>query len=416
MPFFDSNTANTLRDDLDAAYEDMAFGDQLAAIIGLFTKRDQSGDGIKVPFKGTVGGGQGGTAATAYANSTNAKKYSYNVVPPFKCYGMSTVDLSQDIFTRGKENSVVPYLMDESKSAMDNAKIQLDVALCEDGSGTLGTILTATNTAGSSWDLVLTLASDINHFFPNQVLVQKATPFAAALTGTSCIVTAVTASTNTITVTVTSMTPTAGYVLGVQGTMAASTAIVTFAGIPAFIPPAAPGTGVRTLSTSFFGLNQTTDERRCAGSALDGTGMSILEGINKLAHMVAQVPGAKPDMLPCSFNTLAKVQAALQTQAIYDDVKGKEIDVFYKLLRINGPTGPMYLVPSANWRDDLVGCLTSDSWILGSPGNQPFKPATSNGHPFIDIPGADAAVAQYRCAAFVYTDAPGHNGMLTIRP
>jgi hypothetical protein len=415
MAYFDDNVLTLLRDDLDMSYEDMSFGDQLSAIFGLFKKKDMSGDGVKVPFKGSVGGGQGGTAATAYANATLANRYAYDVVPPFKCYGESIIDLSQSVFTEGKENSVVDELMDESKTAMDAAKIQLDAALCSDGSGKLGKISTATNTSGTTWDLVLTMASDINHFFPNQVLVAKATPFAAALQTGSLLVTAVKASSNTITVTAQGgATPTATHVIGLQGTMAASTAIVTFAGIPAFIPPI-PAGGTRTLST-LFGLNQALDERRCAGSALDGSGMSILEGINKLAHMVAQVPGARPDMLPCSFATLGKVQADLGTQARYVDVKGNGIDVFYKLLTINGPTGPMYFVPSANWADDLVGVLTSDSWTLGAPGNKPFRPATSNGNPIVDIPGLDKAVAQYRCAAFAYTDAPGENGMLTISP
>lgn len=412
MAYFDANVDTTLREDLDTAYEDMAYGDQLAAIFGLFSKKEQSGDGVKVPFKGSIGGGQGGTAATAYANATLANRYAYDVVPPFKCYGESIIDLSQSVFTEGKENAVVDLLMDESKTAMDAAKIQLDAALCSDGSGRLGKILTATNTSGTTWVLVLTLASDINHFFPNQVLVAKATPFAAALETGSLLVTAVTASTNSITVTAQGgATPTATHVIGLQGTMAASTAIVTFAGIPAFIPPFAAGS-TRTLTT-LFGLDQTIDERRCAGSALDGSGMPILEGINKLAHMVAQVPGAKPDMLPCSFNTLAKVEADLATQARYVDVKGNGVNVFYRLLTINGPTGPMYFVPSANWRDDLVAVLTSDSWVIGSPGNKPFRPATSNGNPIVEIPGLDKAVAQYRCAAFVYTNCPGHNGMLT---
>ncbi len=409
MAYFSTNVDNLLRNDLDMAYEDMAFGDQLAAIYGLMTKKDMSGDGVKVPFKGSIGGGQGGTAATAYANATLANRYSYNPVTPFKCYGESIIDLSQDIFTSGKENSVVDLLMDESKTAMDSAKIQLDVALCSDGSGTLGTILSNSGT----YVLVLTQASDINHFFPNQVLVSKATAFAAALDTGSALVTAVSASTNSITVTAQGgWTPTNTHVLGVQGTMLASTALATFAGIPAFIPPI-PAGGTRTLTT-LFGLVQSTDERRCAGSALDGSGMNILEGINKLAHMVAQVPGSKPDMLTCSFATLAKVQADLQTQARYVDVKANGADVYYKLLTVNGPTGPMYFVPSANWSDSLVGVLTSDSWVLGSPGNKPFQPATSNGNPIVEIPGLDQAVAQYRCAAFVYTNAPGHNGMLTI--
>ena len=414
MAFFNANVDNLLRNDLDRTYPDMAYGDNLSAILGLFNKKDQSGDGVKVPFKGSVGAGQGATAATAYANATLANRYAWNPVPPFKVYGESIIPLDQAIFTTGDDNSVVDFLMDESKTAMDNAKIQLDQALCSDGSGTLGTIKTATNTSGVIWDLILTQASDMNNFQPNQVLVQKTTAFASTLNTGSLTVNNVTFSNNTITVTANGgATPVATHVIGVQGTMAATTSLVTFAGIPAFIPPI----GSRPVSsTTLFGLDRSVDEARCAGQALDGTGMGVLEGINKLGHMIMNIPGAKVDMAVCSYATLAKVQADLQTQARYVDVKGKGIDVFYKLLEVQGPAGPLYFVPSSHWSDSLVGLLTSDSWVLGSPGNKPFQAITSTGSPIAEIPGTDTAVAGYRGAGFVYTNAPGHNGMLTITP
>lgn len=410
---FNASIDSTMRNDLDRTYEDMAFGDQFSAIIGLFNKKDQSGDGVKVPFKGSGGAGQGATANTAYVNATAANRYAFNPVVPFKAYGMTVIPLDQAIFATGDDNSVVDYLMDESKTAMDMCKKQVDQALASDGSGTLGTIKTATNTSGVIWKLVLTLASDVYNFSVGMVLVQKATAFAAGLDAGTMTVTNITASDNSVTVTSSGATPTATHVIGLQGTMAASTALVTFPGIPAYIPPIANRPVSATL---FMGLDRSQDEAKCAGSALDGTGMGILEGINKLAHIVANVPGAKPDMIVLSYATVGKIRSQMQTEFEYVDVKGKDIEVFFKLAVINGPNGPMYLVPSSSWPDNLVAVLTSDSWVLGSPGNKPFQPATSTGNPVVEIPGQDQAVAQYRGAGFAYTNAPGHNGMLTITP
>ena len=59
----------------------------------------------------------------------------------------------------------------------------------------------------------------------------------------------------------------------------------------------------------------------------------------------------------------------------------------------------MYIVPSSSWSDSYVAVLTSDSWVLGSPGNTPVPVCmTSTGTPLVEIPGADQAVAQYRAA------------------
>ena len=69
-------------------------------------------------------------------------------------------------------------------------------------------------------------------------------------------------------------TPTNGHVVGLQGTMAASTALVTFAGIPAWIPPIASRP---VASTAFFGVDRSVDEQKLAGTALDGTNMGVLE-------------------------------------------------------------------------------------------------------------------------------------------
>jgi hypothetical protein len=195
--------------------------------------------------------------------------------------------------------------------------------------------------------------------------------------------------------------------------MAASTAPVVWPGIPGWIPPAAS----RPVTGTFFGVTRATSEQKLAGAYLDGSNLGILEGINQLAYGIADIPGANPNLCVMAFSTLGKIEAQLQTERRYVEstVKGPGIDVFFRTIRINGPTGPMDLVGSSNWDPGLVAVLTKESWVLASPGNKPFVPATANGNPVVEVPGDDTAVAKYRSQGIVYCDAPGHNGMLTVR-
>lgn len=412
MAFFNANVDTLLRNDLDKGYENMAFGGNYAALIGLFKKEEVSGDAKKVSLKNDLGAGQSATATTAYANATLAGRSAF-VVTPFKSYGFSIIPLDQDAFTKGNDNSVVDLLLDESQTAMDSCKMQVDQALAQSGSGKVGTIVA--NTGAGPYVLTLNSKTEVNRVTLNAVYVSKATEFAGALDAGSFTVTNLSSQSKKITVTAAGgWTPTNTHVFGLQGTMAASTTPVVWPGIPGWIPAAAN----RPVSSAlFFNVDRSTNESKLAGLYLDGTGMGILEGINQLAYSIADVPGAKPDLVVMSFSNLGKIEAQLQTQKRYQEgtVKGAGIDVFYKSIRITGPTGDMDIIGSSNWDPTLVAVLDKSTWVLGAPGNKPFVPATASGQPIVEIPGADQAVAQYRAQAIVWCEAPGKNGMLTVK-
>jgi hypothetical protein len=410
MSFFNTNVDNLLRNDLELAYEDMAFGGNYMAVVGLMKKEDKNGDAIKVPLKQDIGAGQGTVAATAYANATLATRQAF-VVTPFKTYGMSIVPLDQDAWTKG-DNSVVDLLLDESKTAMDSAKRQTDAALCSDGYGTLGTISSHAGTT-PNFTVVLTLASSINRFSVGQILSSAAVAASGGLDSGTATVAAINAATKTLSLTAAGgWTPTDTHVLGTQGTLLSNGSFTIWPGIPAWIPPAAS-----RPAAALFGVTRTNDERRLAGNYLDNAGNGILEGINTLAYQIADVPGSNPDLIVCSYSTLAKINAKLQTERRYveEETKGVDIDVYYKTVVIQGPKGPMNIVASSNWDNNLVAVLDKSTWVMGAPGNKPFVPATSTGSPVVEIPGADSVVVQYRAQAAVYCVAPGYNGMLTIK-
>ena len=420
MGFFSATVDTTLRNDLERAYENMAFGSSYAAIIGLFKKEDKSGDAVKVPLITDFGPGMSATAATAYANAGLLGRQAF-VVTPFKCYGEALVPLDQAVFANGDDNSVVDLLLDESQKAMDSGNMQLDQALGASGYGEVATIKSHSGATGA-YTLVLSSRSDVNHITVGAKYVSKATPAAGSLdVGATAYftVTSVAQSTNTIIVADSnSWVPTDTHVIGLQGSMIASTSPSQWPGGPGWIPPAAsrPVSG----ADSFYTVNRSVNEGKLAGLYLDisaaGTPMGLLEGINQLAYSIADVPGATPDLVVMSFANLGKINAILQTQNRYmtQGLKGPDIDVFFKVVTIAGPRGDMALVGSSNWNSAYIAILDKSTWVLGAPGNKHLRPATATDNPVETVPGTDTAIVAYRLAAFVYCTAPGHNGMLTV--
>ena len=413
---FDASVQDLLVPALDAAYPSMAYGDNYASITGLFEKRDMSGLFAAAPLDVDLGGGTGADAATAYANATLETRAQWQVTA-YKTYGFTQVPLFDAAFTKGPE-SAADLLMDESRNAMNKAKLSFDVALSSDGYGSLGIVKTATNTSGASWTITFAYNSEVLKFRPKMVLTQKTTANAASLNAGTGLVNSVAVGSKQIIITASGgFTPTVGHVLGEQSVQAASAAFSTWAGILAILPPAA----LRPLApgTTINGVDVSVDETKLAGSALDGTNMDILEGINQLDAMIANVPGAAPDTVLCSMTNKAKIMSDLQTQRRYSEsreVKGPGIDVYFRVVTIHGVAGDLDIVGSSNWPDNYIAILSRKDWVIGSPGNKPFVPASASGNPVIEIPGLDACVIKYRAQAFVYCRAPGGSGILTVKP
>lgn len=420
MGIINSNVDTLLRNDLDDAYEDMAYGGNFAALLGLFKKEEFNGDAKKVPLKIGFGAGNSATAATAYANAGLAARQAF-IVNPFYTNAQAQVDLKQAAYTGG-DNSVVALLMDEVKTCLDSVRMQADTAMGATGYGELGTI--ASSTGSGPYVLTLLLTSDVNHVqnYVGSTFVSKATVAAASLDTGTFTITAVAPSQKTITVTAnSSWTPTNNHVFGLAGTMAASASPIAWPGIPGWIPPAAS----RPIATndSFNNVNRSISETLLAGSALDISGasgggvQSIVDGINTLDATIADVPGANPDVVVMSFQNKGKVKASLQTQNRYNsgEVQGQDISVFYKSIKFDGVTGEMDIVSSSNWPSNLVAILDKSTWTIGSPQNKPFQPDTADGNPVFNIPGAGAAGISYRANFLMWCNAPGKNGMLTVK-
>jgi hypothetical protein len=407
----DANVTALLVDALHDTMGDMVWGSNYGQVLGLFGKEDENGKAVAVSIDVNFGGGQGGNYSQAKTNSSLVKRVQF-LVPFYKGYGISTVPLDDNNLTKGPASAAV-LLVDESQKAINAAKNGLDVLLSSDGYGTRGLIVVATNTAGSTWTCTFATGSETRRFWPGMVLTQKDTPSGTLQAGTGTV-TAVQTQLKKITLTAAGgFTPANGYALGQQGDQATGSTFTTYPGLKVWFPPAAS-----RPAAALYGVTRTENEQKLAGSYLDGTNMSVLEGILQLEAQIANVPGAKPNTLLMSTTTKAKVMSDCQTQKRYvetREVQGSDINVFFKVISIQGVSGMLDIVESSNWDDNLVAILDRDDLKIAAPGKMPIRPINSNGSPIVEDPEQDACIIRFRSQAAVFPRNPGFHGMLTVR-
>jgi len=407
---FSSSVDAALRQFNSDIYEDAAFRKHV--LMGIMPKKAVYGNAFKQPLATSYTAGIGGTFSNAQSNQTDVGRVAY-LVSPFFTYAVEDVANTDIAVSENKAGAVVDLLTDAIEKSMRACGDQLEMSLFGDGSGTIGTISSNTNPSGTTYVLTLTTPSDALRFGLNQVLVSKATAFAGSLDTGTALVTATDLINGTVTVTAqSSWTPTNGHVLGVQGTMLASTSIVTFPGLTSWIT-----NDSGALSASFFGVTRSTagNQQEVAGWVLDGTSLNIQQAINQLAQQIGVFSGAEPDKVIMSYANYAKLLTILDNKARNIQTKGAGITVYYDSVEIFGPAGKLEVIPSSFCPSDKVFILDSKTWQLGSPNNKPIRNADPD-RPYVALSSKDALEVRMISQCYVTCSFPGANGYITVTP
>jgi hypothetical protein len=409
----DPNAEALFVDKLAETLPDMTWGTRYGVLFGLVSKQEENGKAVAQSIDVDLGPGGSATYEDAYDAAALTKRVQF-LIPFFTEYGIASIPGTDNNLSKGPA-SAANLLLDESQKAINIAKGAADVDMFSDGYGTIATIVTPTNTSGSTWTVTFRMQSEILRFRPNMRITQKDTPSGTLAVGYG-VVTNVNQGLKRITLTaVSGFTPTTGYVVGVRGSQATGTTFTTVPGLPAWIPPAAS----RPVSnTAFLNVDRSENEQKLAGSYYDGTADTILDGVLKTEAQIANVPGANPDTVVLSTANKARVLADCQTQKRYvetRDVKGADIDVYFRVVSIQGVTGMLNLVESSNCPDDQIWVLDSSDMCLGAPNKTPIKGVNNNGSPVIDDPAHDRTLVRFRFQAAFWPRTPGNHGCLTVR-
>lgn len=177
-------------------------------------------------------------------------------------------------------------------------------------------------------------------------------------------------------------------------------------GLSGWVPSSAP-----SASESFFGVDRSVDASRLGGIRVDGTALSIEEALIKLASRIAR-EGGKPDVCFLNFEKYRELETALGSKVQYVDVKS-EASVGFTGLRINGPRGPIKVVPDQNCPPDVAFMLTMNTWKLYSLGKAP-KIQSNDGLKMLRASSSDQVEIRIASYAQVGCSAPGHNGRVSL--
>jgi len=175
-------------------------------------------------------------------------------------------------------------------------------------------------------------------------------------------------------------------------------------GLEDWIPDSAPD------STSFFGVDRSSDTNRLGGIRTDGTSMPIEEALIEGTFDVSR-EGGTPDYAFVNFKQYSKLVKQLQSRVSYVDVKANAM-VGFRGIEIHGAAGSMIVMPDRTIRDSKAYLMEMSSWKLASLG--PLVQLLDTDGKMLRQSTADAYEVRVGSYSQLGCHAPGHNGVVTL--
>ncbi len=192
----------------------------------------------------------------------------------------------------------------------------------------------------------------------------------------------------------------AGDYLFVRGDHSGSTA-VKLSGLEAWLPASTAG-----LATPFFGVDRSQDSTRLAGQRLVGTGAPIEEVLTEGASIVAREGGMLTHYF-MSFDKYTDLQNSLGSKVQYVELR-VNAEIAFEGIRVNGPKGPINVVPDQNCPANRIFGLNMPTWKLYSL-NSAVRVLEHDGLMLLRQPSDDGV--EVRCGSYAQMGcrAPGHS-------
>lgn len=310
-------------------------------------------------------------------------------------------------------------------AAFQNAVNRIASAMFRNGAGTIGQI--AATITGTSPNYLLQLADpdDSVQFENGQTLVavQNVDGSGTAPSATAVVV-AINRNSGVLTLSSSDASlPSdwpANYFLAIQGDLPNSSnnnfqpagssttnSLLKMAGFAAWLPIAGPG-----VSDSFFGVNRNLDVQRLAGVSFDGRALSLEEALLQGTGRIA-LNGGRVDTGICSYSTYTAIITSLGSKVQYIDEKIGEIG--FRGVQVNGANTVMSIFPDRSCPDGVIYALEMDSWCLRSQNPAPHILKYMDEIEILRVPGQDAAELRVGGYFNMYTNKPGHNGVIQVQ-
>jgi hypothetical protein len=337
--------------------ENMTYQDN--PLVALIPKMEDFG-GKNLPIPILYGNPQGRSASfvNAQANKTNSQLKDFTLTRA-RDYSLASIDNETLEASKGNANAFMEAATTEIDGAIHSAARSMAIAMYGTGSGKIGQIASGQATA----TITLVEPEDITNFEKGQTLVVSATNGGGSVRSGTVVVVGLDRDAGTV-------TASAAWSTAISGTSALDFVFVQgdydakLKGLAAWLPAVAP-----TAGDNFFGVDRSADASRLGGIRFDGSAMPIEEALTKAASRAAR-EGAKPTHCMMSYSKYADLENSLGSKVQYIDMK-VNAEISFRGIQINGPRGPIKVVPDQNCPNDRAFMLQLDVWKLYSLGKAP---------------------------------------------
>ena len=368
-------------------------------LLALMPKYEQFG-GRNLPVPIIFGNPQGRSAtfSTAKANKIPSKITQYTLTRT-KDYALASVDNETLEASRGNANAFMEALATEVDGAIQAATRSCAVAMYGSGFGNIGEVAAVTTTT-----ITLKDAENITNFEVGMTLQgnDALDEVDAPLTSGTNQITKVDRNTGIITV-VTDATANFSVddFIFVEGDFN-----LRASGLESWMPTAGPQVG-----DSFFGVDRTQDPTRLAGQLVDGSNQPIeealIDGITRASR-----EGGNVSHIFLSFGQWGDLEKALGSKVTYVDV-GATANIAFRGIMLNGPKGPVRIIPDQNAPSNRAFGLQLDTWKLYSLGPA-IKMLTSDGNRILREVDSDSVELRVGGYSQIGCRAPGFNFNLQL--
>lgn len=338
--------------------------------------------------------GRSASFSTAQTNK-GAHKGSKFTVTRVKDYALFSVDGETLEASKSDPGSLVSALDAESSSAMNNLTRSIAINMFRSGSGSRGQV-----GSGTASPITLLDPLDAVNFEVGMVITAGPNDSSTSLRSGSGTITNIDRNAGTITYSGTITSIQANDYLFAQGDESAQ-----LSGLAAWLPYTAPD------STPFFGCDRSVDTVRLAGTRMDISALAPVEGLLKLVFQASK-EGARPTHYFCNYDQFVNIEHDLGAKVQYVDLAVGEIG--FKALAINGPKGPVKILPDMNCPSTKGYLLTMDTWKFATLGEAPkFLGSDGVGEILRETTG-DSYEGRIGYYGQLYCEAPGMNAVALL--
>ena len=388
--------------------ENMVYMDN--PLLALIPKMEDFG-GKNLPIPLIYGNPQGRSATFSNAQTRGAATNSLItdfVLTRVRDYSIATIDNETLEASKGNSNAFMEAATTEIDGAINSLTRSLATAMYRTSAGYIGQVLAEPSETASTFSITLKNIADITNFEVGQMIViwsatSGGTQRISETGDDEWVIAALNRTTGVITFTGnydTNGTIAANDYIFVEGDRGAKVS-----GLLDWVPASAPG------ATAFFGVNRSVDVTRLGGVRYDGSAQPIEEALIDAAALTAR-EGGKIDHCFINYEKFAELEKALGSKVQYIDLK-VNAEVGFKGVVINGPRGPIKIIPDQNMLSDAAFMVQLNSWKLYSLGKA-VRVIDTDGLSSLRQASADGIEVRYGFYGNVGCRAPGYNAYVAL--